>query len=303
MKSEDKCDLLAAEIQKILANGLTLSREVVDYIDSTFSNPSIPDLQAILQDDDDCEKDSLVELLLFPDESTQTQLEKLLENHPYQKEDEIRVASRLCRAPFSIALYFPDNRGKLAMEIPASACAQLVSRLNISRHPDQRLIAALDQYVNKKLQSVAKVKIRNSRLAPTEKKINFFCRLFENQASEDRDFLKCLSFALGFLEELPDEADIFEAMMTQKRLYLTNLKKTEQFEAQFQKSNMETLLMQGKRASYFNKADAREKMLLIDKVSRAVFGQTQFFDLAPGEQELLELHSTDDIEGIIRLLS
>ena len=61
--------------------------------------------------------------------------------------------------------------------------------------------------------------------------------------------------------------------------------------------------MQGKRASYFDKADAREKMLLIDKISRAVFGRTQFFDLAPAQQELLELHTADDIEGIMRLFS
>ena len=90
--------------------------------------------------------------------------------------------------------------------------------------------------------------------------------------------------------------------MIQKRFYLKNLKKTEQFEAQFQKSNMETLLMQGKRASYFDKADAREKMLIIDKISRAIFGRTEFYDLAPAQKELVELHSTDDIEKVMKIL-
>jgi len=303
MTSKDKCDLLAGEIKKILANGLALSREVVHYIDSTFSHPSIAELQTVLQDDSNCERDSLIELLFFPDEFIQAQLEELLENHSYQKHDGVNVSSRLCAPPLLIALHFPDTRGMLNLAVPTAACAQFVSRLNIAAHPDRRLIAAINTHLTEKLRPIAKVKIRNSRFAPAENKIDFLCQLVENLASENRDFLLCLSFALGFLEEFSDNTNIFQTMMTQKKFYLKNLKKTEQFEAQFQSSNMETLLMQGKRASYFDKAAAREKMLLIDKISRAVFGKTQFFDLAPVDQEFLELHSADDIQGIIRLLS
>jgi len=303
MNSENKCDMLAAEIKKILAIGLTLSREVVHYIDSTFSNPSVEELQTVLQDDSNCERDSLIELLFFPDESIQAQLEEFLEYHSYQKRDDINVSSRLCAPPLLIALHFPDTRGMLNLAVPAAACAQFVSRLNIAAHPDRRLIAAINNHLAVKLRPIAKVKIRNSRFAPTEKKIDFLSQLVEKLASENRDFLMCLSFVLGFLEEFSDNADVFQTLMTQKRFYLKNLKKTEQFEAQFQSSNMETLLMQGKRASYFDKAAARQRMLLIDKISRAVFGRTQFFDLAPVDQEFLELHSADDIQGIIRLLS
>lgn len=302
MPFQDKYDLLVAEIKKVLARGTTLSREVVDYIDSTFSNPSITELQTILQDDADCEKDSLEDLLFFPDEATQAQLEPFLENNAYEKEDEIIVTSRLSRSPFSISLYFPDNRGILQLEMPATACAQLVSRLNISRQPHHRLVASVNQHVITELQLAVKVKIRNSRFAPTEKKMAFLSSLFEKLDSRNRDFLKCLSFALGFLEELSEHADILQTLMAQKRFYLKNLKKAEQFEALFQKSNMETLLMQGRRASYFDKTDAREKMLMIDKISRAVFGRTEFYDLAPGQQELVELHSTDDIEKVMRIL-
>ena len=302
MPFQDKCDLLAAEIKRVLARGITLSREVVDYIDSTFSNPSISELQDILQDDTDCEKDSLEDLLFFPDEATQAQLEAFLENYTYAKEEEIKVASRLCRSPFSINIYFPDDRGSLKLEMPDTACEQLVSRLNISRHADRRLVASVNQHINTELQEVVKVKLRNSRFVPTEKKIAFLCSLFEKLDSLNLDFLKCLSFALEFVEELSEQTDIFQTLMIRKRFYLKNLKKTEQFEAQFQKSNMETLLMQGKRASYFDKADAREKMLIIDKISRAVFGRTEFYDLAPAQQELVELHSTDDIEKVMKIL-
>ena len=71
--------MLADRILEILEEGIFLSDEVVQYIDSTFSNPSIEEFKEILQDDSNCEKDSLVELLFFPDVSLQYQLERLLD--------------------------------------------------------------------------------------------------------------------------------------------------------------------------------------------------------------------------------
>ena len=50
MSPPDKNALLADEILKIIRKGLTLSRDVVHYIDSTFSNPGIEELEAILED-------------------------------------------------------------------------------------------------------------------------------------------------------------------------------------------------------------------------------------------------------------
>jgi len=76
MEPQEKCDVLADEIKKILGQGIDLNDDVVHYIDSTFSNPTVEELQTILADDSNCEKDSLMELLFFPDESMQVQLEE-----------------------------------------------------------------------------------------------------------------------------------------------------------------------------------------------------------------------------------
>ena len=64
MESVDKSDRLAEEIKKILGRGIILSSDVMHYIDSTFSNPAVSELQSILQDDSNCEKDPLMEYLV-----------------------------------------------------------------------------------------------------------------------------------------------------------------------------------------------------------------------------------------------
>ncbi len=64
-KPNEKCVLLAKKIEEILRHGLNLSHDVLHYIDSTFSNPSVKELETVINDESDCEKDSLLELIFF----------------------------------------------------------------------------------------------------------------------------------------------------------------------------------------------------------------------------------------------
>ena len=67
MEQAEKCESIADEIKAIISEGIVLSDDVVHYIDSTFSNPTIGELQAILDDDANCEGDTLMELLFQQD--------------------------------------------------------------------------------------------------------------------------------------------------------------------------------------------------------------------------------------------
>lgn len=87
--------LLVNKIEEIFQNGITLSIDVLHYIDSTFSNPSIKELEKITRDDTNCEKDTLVALIFSPDISIQTQLEDLLEKQNYQKHDQEKALKYL----------------------------------------------------------------------------------------------------------------------------------------------------------------------------------------------------------------
>jgi hypothetical protein len=136
MDSEEKCNQLAKKIRKILDKGITLSSDVIHYIDSTFTNPTISELQSILHDDSNCEKDSLMELLFFPDESMQIQLEELLENLQMSKPDEKKVLDSLCRESPQVTVRFPEERGSLNLILPQEGVPAFVSRLRISKHLD-----------------------------------------------------------------------------------------------------------------------------------------------------------------------
>jgi hypothetical protein len=284
--------LLADEILKILREGLTLGSDVVHYIDSTFSNPSIEELEDILRDDSNCEKDSLVELLFFPDETLQDQLEGLLEDHQYKEEDEGKALRYLCRKLLVVSFHFPDKRGSFSLEIHGATAHQFIKRLNISKHIDRNLLSTIKKNVSEHHRNRFAVKIRNSRFAATDKALWLLHTFFGKWDTENRDVFKYFDFILFFLEALHENADIFEALMKKKRFYLKHLKRAEKFEEQLLKTNVETLMMKGKIAAHMDKNEARENMAIIDRISQIVFGKTEHYETLLGVEENIEFRST-----------
>jgi hypothetical protein len=303
MTLDEKYERLAAEIRRILGDGITLSGDVVHYIDSTFSNPTVDELQTILSDEANGEKDSLIELLFFPDETMQLELEEMLDNLRLGRRDEAGVLDELCREPLPVEMRMPEDRGAFSLTMPHEAAAGFIARLHIFKHLDKKLREAIHQHANRDSRDGYKVKIRNSRFSPGEKKIQFLCDLFEKLGPRSHDFEICLDFALSLLGELDEDQDMYPALMSKKRFYLRSLQKAKKLEDQLEKNNLETLLSQGKRIILIDQADARKKMLIIDRISRAVFGETEYFeDLHPGGTNI-ELRSDQDIQDIIDKLS
>ena len=301
MDSEEKCSQLADEIRKILGNGIILSSGVIHYIDSTFSNPTTTELQTLLHDDSNCEKDSLTELLLFPDENMQLQLEAQLERLRFQETDEKSVLDNLLQAPLQVTLRFPGDRGSFHLMITADMARQFIARLNISKHLNPDLLEVLNQYEN--ISNRIKVKMRNSRFAPADEKTEFLFLFFEKFDPLDNDIFECLEFALSFLDEPILDNDIYRTLMAKKEFYFRSLQKAIQLDTQLQKHNMETLLAQGKRVVLIDQRDARNKMRIIDRIGRAVFDKTEYFEPLDNGEEHIEFGPDQNVQDIIRILS
>ena len=302
-ESDEKCNQLADEIRKVLGAGITLGDDVIHYIDSTFSNPTIEELQAILQDDSNCEKDSLMELLFFPDETMQLELEEMLESLQLGKPDEDKVRGALCRQSLQVMIRLPEDRGTIDLVLPHEVAPGFIARLRIAKHLDEKLREVIKRRAGGDAANGYKVKIRNSRFLPAEKKIRFLCDFFEKAATQSYDFNICLDFALSFLDELKEDQDLYQALMAKKRFYLRSLQKAKKLETQLEKSNLETLLSQGQRVILVDKADARKKMLVIDRISRAIFGKTEYIEDLHPDGNPIELRSDQEMQDIINTLS
>lgn len=303
MKSENKNIQVAEKIIAILQGGLTLNADMQHYIDSTFSNPSVSEFEALLKDESSCETDSMMELLFFPDESVQLDLEEIIEDTHFQRRDEQEIQKHVCSTALQMQIRFADGRGTLEKRIALSNAARFIERLNLTRWLDPNLRSAIARYVHQGLQTRCKVRLRNARPITSPNKISFLQTVFKNLHIDNNDFFEHLDFAVSFMDELKDEADMFQTLMARKKRYIRGLQKAEKLDNKLTQHNVETLLLRGERVSYIDKADARKKIQIIDRISLAVFGKTEFVDLMPAGEQSITLEGKDDIDKLIEELN
>ncbi len=300
MNLKNKHKQIAEKIIGILRNGLTMNADTLHYVDSTFSNPSADELDALLHDESSCETDSLRELLFFPDESVQLQLEEMLEDIQFQEKDEQKIQQRVCSKAFQTRIRFPDDRGTLGLEVTPENVTQFIAHLHLSRHLNPKLTAAINAHVSPAFQMHCKVKLRNTRPITAENKILFLHTFFEKLPGDSDEILKLLDFILSLLEECSDTSDMFQSLMAKKKFYFLSLQKAKNLDIQLAKHNVETLLLKGRRVAYIDKTDARQKIQMIDRISLAVFEMTDFFDLMPSDDQSMALEGKDDFEKLIK---
>ena len=268
-----KCFLLAEKIKQIFRDGFVLSSNIMHYIDSTFSNPSINELEEIINDEHNCERDPLVELLFFPDESVQIKLEELLEKEDFKKNDEEKVLSYILDKKLAATICFPESEGSFKFVVPKSSVIQFISRLNISRKPNKRLLKAIDKFVSDNCRTPVKVRLRNAGVELTENEIMFLRSFFEKLKVEENYFFKCLDFMLDFFDGLKDDRNILQSLEDRKGFYFQNLQKAARFEELLNKNNMETLISRGVRIPHISKEDAMHQIVIIDTITLAVYGK------------------------------
>ena len=300
MNTPDKNKAIADKIIDILRSGLTINADTQHYIDSTFSNPTIAELDGLLQNESGCETDSLMELLFFPDDSVQLQLENLLEDAQLQQQDEQAIQARVCDQSLQTPFCFPDGRGTLKMAVSPASVNAFIDHLNLSRSLDPKIREAIVRHVRRALQTRCYVRFRNARAITAPHKISFLQSFFENLKIEEDEFFEYLDFILNFLGELKGKTDIFQELMTYKKLYIQGLQKAAKLDAQLSKHNVETLLLSGTRVAYVDKADVHKKIRMIDRISLAAFGKTDFFDLMPADEQSISLENKDDIDKLIK---
>ena len=300
MNLKNKHKQVAEKIIAILRNGLTMNADTLHYVDSTFSNPSSEALKNLLQDESSCETDSLRELLFFPDESVQLQVEGMLEDIQFREQDEQKIQKLVCSEPLQTRIRIPDNRGTLGLEVTPANVTQFIAHLHLSRNLNPKLTAAINAHVSPAFQMHCKVKLRNTRPITSEKKILFLHTFFKKLPGDSAEILELLDFILSFLDECDGAPDMFQSLMAKKKFYFLSLQKAKNLDIHLAKHNVETLLLKGRRVAYVDKADARQKIQMIDRISLAIFEKTDFFDLMPTDDQSIELDGKEDFEKLIK---
>lgn len=298
----NKVKLLSEKIEKVFQDGIRVGADVVDYIDTTFSNPSSVELEEIIRDESNCERDALLELIFFPDEAIQFTLEPWLEKNTFTEEEVESARADLLSKNIEAKILFPKQHISIDFRVPHSVIGPFLTRLHIDRKVDPKILQAISQKVAGPDRIPVKLRIRNARRMPAGSRIDFLCRYFEKMR-HDRNLVEGLEFILEFFHEIGDEVDIYDALMAKKRTCFHQLKKVEHFEEKLKKDNMETLILRGERVPYIDKPETLKMILMIDRISNIVFGKTEPISSTVESSESVTYQSPEDLKQMVRRFS
>ncbi|MCG6908513.1 MAG: hypothetical protein LJE94_00140 [Deltaproteobacteria bacterium] len=265
---------MAEKIRQYVEKGILPGPDVRHYIASTFSHPTRRDLQTILNDRGNCERETLLELIFFPDLELQVALEDTIEAGRFHRDAEADVLRRLMRKKPVAAFFYPDENAAVRFALPEDAARQFIARLHISKDLPGDLREAVDGTLQGEDRLRARVMIRNARFACRGAGAAFLASLFISMDGQPAPLFECLEFVLHFLETVPPDSDLKTALAARKQRYRNHLLKAGYVEKMRGSRNAETLMVQGVRLPHCDPGDAMRKIVMLDAVALAIYGQT-----------------------------
>ncbi len=272
--SNPYCAILAKHIQNHFEEGIYPGPGVRHYIDSTFAYPTRRDLEKILTDLENCESDTLMELIFFPGQRAQLMLENIIEKGRFQKNEEGKILRILMAKKTLTTFCYPEKNTPVRFSTPEHAAGQFIARLDITKKLDHRLIETIHRrLLQEKDQMLMKVMIRNARFTCRGKKAEFLKSVLLGMNSKGNDFFEYLKFVLYFLEISPSRCSLKKSLANLKEQLQDNIHKAEQFETLRRNRNVETMILQGIRIPHFDTRDDMQKVVMIDAVGLAIYGR------------------------------
>lgn len=283
--------------------GFAVDRDHVAFMEQTFG---ASDLQAVLADTESSETAAFLELLLYPDQATRIAFENRWGNRRFSADQVDAQIADLTAQPLSTRLHLlhlPGQTEPVDMIVPEFAAAAFVQRLHIDWFPPEPLHQFLNNQFARPERARVRARLRCAHVNWSPHKVAFLMRFLETIAVEADDFSTGLRFLLSIIDELLPDQTAYLFLVDKKRTYFHALCRAEAFERRRQTVTMETMMMQGERAAHGDIAQWRAHMRMIDRISEALYGRTQFFH-QPAVQEAAVAQDGQDrrMEQVIRLL-
>lgn len=275
---------LFSQIVDALKKGGDLTDEILNYVDAALFTPEPERLSTFLADEENSERDTLLDLIFYPDRTVQIDLEPILSSGHYSPEDERAVLGRLLACAIAPPIRWPDGRRLIRVQVPDFIRIRYLARLNVTWQLPADLAAAIDNGVSAAMGPVVRVRLRNTGMSFSAGQVSFLCRFFERMDDGLPDYSDCLDLALALLDKKESEAMVYDLLVDYKRVCFRALEQARRFAALLHRSNMETLMLQGFQPPRESSEVLLHRMGLIDRICFGVFGRTE--PMAPATEEL-----------------
>lgn len=304
-------DLIAA----LFKRPISLSPETIRWIDGCYSSPTAAEIARILADDEDSQSDCLLQLLLTPDEAVCEKVEACLPGAGLVGESVQKLARRLLSSFEAVQFAFPDRPGLIRVALTPDRLGDFLDGLYLERKIAPPLLTAIDRHVPnnaglspetdaaRQLVCRFRLRLRRMRRPLSDDRIEFL-NTFTAAYREPADhYLDCLDTLIEFLDDVPPDQSLEDALMARRRFLTEGLQRAEQLGRWTADRTMEERMARGVHLPHVDRQAIGRQMEMIDRVSLIVFNRSANPNAAALQTDLGSHEGRSGLNQVFRILS
>ncbi len=274
MESRDIFQSFARLLRELLAQGFPFGSELKNYTELTLGTAEFGQVREVLEDEDNCERDPLLDLLLFPDAALKSSLEALLPDTEEQRRLPALLLEEFTADPPESGVLFPDSGQSIRFRLSPDLAQRFLGRLHLDTLIAPRILQAVGEF-GADMRFHLRTRLRCVRKPLSDGDVELICGFCQRFPAPEQIFSRHFDLLLNILESIGEGQDPFQGLMSQKRLTHQMIKQVEDFQQKLQREPIEALMMRGERCPSIDIDAAMEQMAQIDRISLALFGRTE----------------------------
>jgi hypothetical protein len=270
---------LAKEVRSWLCRDLELDQQSLHSLQSLWGIENPQQLQDFLHQAEENEIQTLLELILFPDQECKLRIHSCLEQDQISDAEQAEIFQNLMQQPPQARIFFPGQAEHVLLELDQATVNWFLARLQLNRSLDPELNAMLQEKFPQEEALRISLQIKSRPLLPQGSRQELLLDFLSRANLQDREFWPCLQLVLDLSQEMDPAQGIWHFLLRKKLDLEHSLRLAQKLNQQLGSLPMEALLMQRVSILCINQDQVREQLLTLDRICLMLFEKIPETDL------------------------
>ena len=301
MRLGDRITAIVTILLQEFTHGIRVEPQTLTFAESTYGI-TCATFASALADDDFEERDTLLNLLFFPNQNTRRAIELFLPESGLQDAEVATVSEQLYSAIDQVVFSLPD--GSVFSWVPEPGrIAYFVAKLYMDRKLDASITAALKKHVDGERLTAVRVTMRCRHIGFTSEGQALLITFIEKGAERTKDFESLIDLLFTLVSNLPPRIRLIEYLFDQHHYQKKLLHDIRTFQKKADQYGMEYLMMQGYPVPHESEENVSDRLKQYDILINQVLVLQDPRETYLNRRDLGTFDSNDDLQQLFRNLS
>ncbi|MFP4213851.1 MAG: hypothetical protein ACLFRL_07045 [Desulfohalobiaceae bacterium] len=280
---------IVQEIYSLLCRDQELKQQTLHSLHSLWGIDGPQQLRQFLEQAGDSEIQTLLELVLFPDQDCKLRIHSCLQGQPVSAAQQSEILKQLQRQNPRARLFFPGHAQPVQLQLDPENLDWFLQRLQLQQRLDPELHSVLQQAFppHEALRISLAIKSRSEPQQGSRKEL--LLAYLSRASFGEPEFWPSLNLLLDLTQEMDPGAELWSFLVRKKLQLEHSLRLAQRLSQQLNTQPMELLLMQRVSILCIDQQELREQIHYLDLVCLLLFSRVPETELPLSQSQYTDL--------------